>query len=417
MVQHLHVISDYRDHDWRDQKAIATAVEGLTTAGVSVNLVRAVPETHSNLSVVELTGDTQVAAVDVPLRMRVAVKNFGSQVASDVRLSIFDNNDKLPASVVFEKIDPQSEVAHEFEIRLSTPAVHKIRVSLDADCLPEDNIRSLAIDVSRSVPVLVIDGDPTGEDGSYIADAIAAPILVGAVVTDPSDPTHILNLGIVWQPRTATSPGGPTTYYSKQHPVPFGEWIPMRGLLSKLITRFDRVPRDFGAGTSTGVLDVGPARLGDLICFEVAYNDLSRNAVLGIGVVGPLAGQGARILAVQTNNATYGYTGQPEQQLAMSRLRAVEHGRAVLVAATSGISAVLSPDGTVSQSLPEFTPGYLVEKVPLRDSITVSDRLGAWPELLMVLGALAMLMLVAFRRRTSGTVGSDPSPSMEESLP
>ena len=249
------------------------------------------------------------------------------------------------------------------------------------------------------------------------ADAIAAPILVGAVVTDPSDPTHILNLGIVWQPRTATSPGGPTTYYSKQHPVPFGEWIPMRGLLSKLITRFDRVPRDFGAGTSTGVLDVGPARLGDLICFEVAYNDLSRNAVLGIGVEGPLAGQGARILAVQTNNATYGYTGQPEQQLAMSRLRAVEHGRAVLVAATSGISAVLSPDGTVSQSLPEFTPGYLVEKVPLRDSITVSDRLGAWPELLMVLGALAMLMLVAFRRRTSGTVGSDPSTSMEESLP
>ena len=191
----------------------------------------------------------------------------------------------------------------------------------------------------------------------------------------------------------------------------------MRGLLSKLITRFDRVPRDFGAGTSTGVLDVGPARLGDLICFEVAYNDLSRNAVLGIGVEGPLAGQGARILAVQTNNATYGYTGQPEQQLAMSRLRAVEHGRAVLVAATSGISAVLSPDGTVSQSLPEFTPGYLVEKVPLRDSITVSDRLGAWPELLMVLGALAMLMLVAFRRRTSGTVGSDPSTSMEESLP
>ena len=174
MIQHLHVISDFRDHDWLDQKAIASAVEGLTTSGVSVNLVRAVPETHANLSVVDLTGDTQVAAVDVPLRMRVAVKNFGSQVASDVRLSIFDNNDKLPASIVFEKIDPQSEVAHEFEIRLATPAAHKIRVSLDADCLPEDNVRSLAIDVPRSVPVLVIDGDPLGEDGSYIADAIAA---------------------------------------------------------------------------------------------------------------------------------------------------------------------------------------------------------------------------------------------------
>ena len=174
MIQHLHVISDFRDHDWRDQKAIASAIEGLTATGVAVNLVRAVPETHTNLGVTELTGDTQVAAVDVPLRMRVAVKNFGSQVASDVRLSIFDNNEKLPASIVFEKIDPQTEVAHEFEIRLSTPSAHNIRVSLDADSLPEDNVRSLAIDVPRSVPVLVIDGDPTGEDGSYIADAIAA---------------------------------------------------------------------------------------------------------------------------------------------------------------------------------------------------------------------------------------------------
>ncbi len=174
MIQHLHVISDYRDHDWRDQKAIASAIDGLTASGIAVNLVRAVPETHANLSVTELTGDTQVAAVDVPLRMRVAVKNFGLQVASDVRLSIFDNNEKLPASILFEKIDPQTEVAHEFEIRLSTPSAHKIRVSLDADSLPEDNVRSLAIDVPRSVPVLVIDGDPTGEDGSYIADAIAA---------------------------------------------------------------------------------------------------------------------------------------------------------------------------------------------------------------------------------------------------
>jgi hypothetical protein len=173
-IQHLHVISDFRDRDWRDQKAIASAVEGLVSSSVSVNFVRAVPESHANLGVVELTGDTQIAAVDVPLRMNVAVKNFGTQVATDVRLSIFDNNEKLPASVIFEKIEPETQVAHEFEIRLSTPAMHKIRVSLDADSLPEDNVRSLAIDVPKSVPVLIIDGDPTGEDGSYIADAIAA---------------------------------------------------------------------------------------------------------------------------------------------------------------------------------------------------------------------------------------------------
>ncbi len=173
-IQHLHVISDFRDHDWRDQKAITTVVEELSTTGVSVNFVRAVPEAHPNLGVTDLTGDTQVAAVDVPLRMRVAVKNFGVQVANDVRLSIFDNNEKLPASVVFEKIDPQTEVTHDFEVRLSTPTTHKLRVSLDPDSLPEDNTRSLAIDVPSMVPVMIVDGDPAGEDGSYIADAIAA---------------------------------------------------------------------------------------------------------------------------------------------------------------------------------------------------------------------------------------------------
>jgi hypothetical protein len=172
-VQHLHVISDFRDHDWRDQKAIATVFEEMTATGVSVNLVRAVPETHSNLGVTDLTGDTQVAAVDVPLRMQATVKNYGAQVASDVRLSIFDNNEKLPTSVVFEKIDPLTEVTHDFEVRFATPTTHKVRVSLEADSLLEDNIRSLAVDVQRTVPVLIIDGDPAGEDGSYIADAIA----------------------------------------------------------------------------------------------------------------------------------------------------------------------------------------------------------------------------------------------------
>jgi apolipoprotein N-acyltransferase len=246
------------------------------------------------------------------------------------------------------------------------------------------------------------------------ADAVGVPILVGAVITAPDDPTHVWNLGVVWQPTASASPG-PTTYYVKQHPVPFGEWIPMRAVLSKVIARFDRIPRDFAAGDATGVLQVGPARLGDLICFEVAYNDLSRAAVRGDGVPAPLSGLGARILAVQTNNATYGLTGQPEQQLAMSQLRAVEHGRAVLVAATSGISAIIAPDGSVSGQLREFTPGYVIDRVPLRDSLTVADQVGAAPELLVVVLAVGLLVLVAVRARRRRDVGFTSSQTTEES--
>jgi apolipoprotein N-acyltransferase len=88
------------------------------------------------------------------------------------------------------------------------------------------------------------------------------------------------------------------------------------------------------------------------------------------------------------------------QQLAMDRVRAVEHGRAVAVAATSGVSAFVRPDGSVSQSTGMFTPAALVETVPLRSTTTLSDQLGPVPEWVMVLAGLGSLgVAIAIRRR------------------
>ncbi|MCW2622083.1 MAG: apolipoprotein N-acyltransferase, partial [Frankiales bacterium] len=98
---------------------------------------------------------------------------------------------------------------------------------------------------------------------------------------------------------------------------------------------------------------------------------------------------GGRLLVVQTNNATYGRTPQPRQQLAMTRLRAVEHGRAVVVAATSGISAVISPDGTVLDRTQVFTQKVLTADVPQRTQRTVATRVGVWPEVVLGLFAVA----------------------------
>ena len=188
-------------------------------------------------------------------------------------------------------------------------------------------------------------------------DAIAAPVLVGAVVDNPADPSTILNVGIVWEPTTASDAGGPSEVYVKRHPVPFGEYIPFRSWLRLVSDEVDRVPRDFAAGDRAGVLQMGPARVGDVICFEVAYDGLVRSTVV----------EGAQLLIVQTNNATFGRTPQTEQQLAMSRLRAVEHGRWVLVAATVGVSATIAPDGTVEQRAEIFTQAQLVQAVRLSD--------------------------------------------------
>jgi apolipoprotein N-acyltransferase len=101
---------------------------------------------------------------------------------------------------------------------------------------------------------------------------------------------------------------------------------------------------------------------------------------------------------VQTNNATYGRTGQVPQQWAMSRLRAIEHGRTVLVASTSGISGVVAPDGEVVAETPEFVQEVVVETVAARADLTLATRVGAWPELALTLLGLGAVVVAVLRR-------------------
>lgn len=242
------------------------------------------------------------------------------------------------------------------------------------------------------------DRDPYRDQEAYdLIDGavrdVGVPVLVGALVD--TDDNTVENSGIVWDPVT-----GPGERYVKQHPVPFGEYMPFRDLLRKISDKVDLVPRDFEKGTETGVFDVGPARVGDIICFEVAYDGIVRDAV----------NAGGRVIVVQTNNASFGRSAQTEQQLAMGRLRAVEHGRTVLVAATTGVSAVIAPDGELLQTSELFERDLLVQDIPLRDSRTLATRVGAWPEGLLVLVALGGMgwaarregLMPQMRRRVKG---------------
>ena len=213
------------------------------------------------------------------------------------------------------------------------------------------------------------------------ADAVEAPILVGAVVDGPGE--YISNTAIVWTPED-----GPGDTYVKRHPVPFAEYVPARDFFRFFSEKVDLVRRDFAAGDEVGLLEVEGIRLGDLICFEVVYDGLVRDVV----------DAGAGMLVVQTNNATFGYTDESAQQLAMSRLRAVEYGRTVAVAATSGISAVVAPDGTVVRSSELFEPAVFVEEIAQRDGDTIALRVGSAPEwLLTALGLATLLWAVRAR--------------------
>ena len=106
-------------------------------------------------------------------------------------------------------------------------------------------------------------------------------------------------------------------------------------------------------GPGPGAVDIGRASGWAIaICWEIAFDDLVADSV----------DAGAQVLAVPSNNATFGLTEMTYQQLAMSRVRAVEHDRAVLVATTSGVSATIAPDGTVTASDRQFTPDVLVDR-------------------------------------------------------
>jgi apolipoprotein N-acyltransferase len=241
----------------------------------------------------------------------------------------------------------------------------------------------------------------TRQDIEEAVKAVDVPILVGAVLEGPG-PNERQTTGIVWDPVT-----GPGQIYAKRHPVPFGEYIPFRDQLLPYIKRLEMVGRQTAPGKVPGVLPIGGVTYGDVICFEVAYD----------GVVADVMKGGAQVLVVQTNNATYGDTGQPEQQFAITRMRAIETGRTVLIASTSGISGVIRPDGTVEHKSSQFVPDVYVASVPVRDGKTLATMVGGWPQWILTgLGIIgAVLALLARRNRKDPDPGTPPAatPSRE----
>ena len=213
--------------------------------------------------------------------------------------------------------------------------------------------------------------DPTLQS---LAAQLGVPIIAGGFSEHADGSFH--NSVVRWDPVR-----GATSEYVKQHLVPFAETIPMRAV-ARLVTPFvDRFQQDMVPGTEPGVMRGGPASVGIGLCFDVAYDDVFRGA----------ARDGATLLAVPTNNAWYGRSEMSYQHLAMSQLRAVEHGRSVVVAATSGISAIIQPDGTISERTQQFTAHDLQATVPLRSTQTAATVLGAAPEWAAALVALAAL--------------------------
>lgn len=339
-----------------------------------------------------------------PGRRRVALA--GVALAGTAGLAV------LPAALSLDPVPRNtiagSATAEVAAIQGNVPQARTLAAQLNAYMVTANHVaatKKLAQDVQKGTkpaPDLVIwpenstDIDPTlyapvYQQISSAAAAINRPILVGAVLQNP-----VRNAGLLWLPGT-----GPTEMYLKRRLVPFGEVIPFRSVLEKITPLTALQPVDFTAGRANHVFRVGQIRLGDVICYEIGFDDLVRSGVA----------DGANLLTMQTNDATFerdGQTGETGQQLAMARIRAVEHDRAVVVASTTGYSAIIAPDGRLITSSGTWRQAELEARVPLIDYTTLADRMGAWPEYVIVAATIAAVVvaaagsLIAARSRREG---------------
>ncbi|WNM25812.1 apolipoprotein N-acyltransferase [Demequina capsici] len=241
-------------------------------------------------------------------------------------------------------------------------------------------------------PENAADVDPRVDDQAYqlvttAAQEADAPLLLGTVDYTPVNGRY--NTSLLLSPE-----GVVLDTYSKQRPVPFAEYIPMRSFARHFSPDVDRVSVDMLAGTEPAVMQVAidsqerAVTLATVICFEVAVDDIVREAVA----------LGGELLVVQTNNATFGHTAESTQQLQMTRIKAIETGRYAIQDSTVGVSAIVAPDGRVLQETELFTAAHMLADVGLRTDLTPAVRFGGWIAWGVLIGAGVLAVSAVGRR-------------------
>lgn len=221
------------------------------------------------------------------------------------------------------------------------------------------------------------------------AARLDAPFLVG--VTEDVDAESFTNAQVV-----VSASGEVVDRYDKVRRVPFGEYMPLRGLLDAVGAPVDLVPRDAVAGTGRARLDVplvaGPVdelRTSVVISWEVFFGGRAREGVA----------DGGGLVVNPTNGSSYTWTILQSQQVASSKLRAIETGRWVVQVAPTGFSAFVSPDGDVWSRTAVSERATIRRDVPIRSGDTVYVSLGDRPWIVAV-GLVALIPLVTRASRS-----------------
>ena len=212
-------------------------------------------------------------------------------------------------------------------------------------------------------PENAIDIDPrqnpqVSSDISALTKELQAPLIAGVVQREDGSPE---NASILY-----SKDGLQQSVYIKRGLTPFGEFMPLRKL-AEFVNPMAKTVVDFMPGDKLVTHQVSGSKLGPIICYEIIIDSLVRDMAVN-----------SHALIVQTNSATFANTAESAQQLAITRIRAVEHSRAILSVSTVGISAFIDNNGRVLSQTPENKKAFLVGELQLSTNQTVLDRLLRW---------------------------------------
>lgn len=216
------------------------------------------------------------------------------------------------------------------------------------------------------------------------AARLNAPFVVG--ITEDMNARYFTNAQIV-----VNEDGTLGDRYDKVRRVPFGEFVPLRGLLETLGAPVDRIPRDALAGSDIAQLQVDDTTVGVVISWEVFFSGRANEGVEA----------GGSLLVNPTNGSSYTGTILQTQQIASSRLRAIENGRWLVQVSPTGFSAFISPTGEVFNRTGVSEQRVLERTINLRSGRTLYSNLGDLPFIVLMVAVLGSLAFIARKRRLS----------------
>ena len=231
-------------------------------------------------------------------------------------------------------------------------------------------------------PENAIDIDPRNypevlADIKTLVKEIDTSLIAGVVLTEQGSPA---NASVMYDVT-----GEVKSTYIKRYLTPFGEYMPLRKI-AEFVSPYAKSVNDFKPGKDFVSHEIGGYQVAPIICYEIINDGLVRESANRTGA-----------LIVQTNSATFANTAESGQQLAITRIRAVEHAREILSVSTVGISAFIDNNGQVKSQTPENISTSISGDLKVSNNQTLADRLGGVAPLLVLFASL--ILAIGFRKK------------------